>query len=81
MYYVYVIKSIHSDYTYTWMTNDIERRIKEHNSWKTPSNKKYAPFELIYSEVVENSKIAREREKYLKWWNWRNRLKNELKIL
>ena len=74
-YTVYVIKSINHNYTYTWMTNNLERRLNEHNLWNTPSNKKYAPFKLIYHEIVENSKIARQREKYLKWWNWRNRLK------
>ena len=79
MYYVYVIKSINSDYTYTWMTNDIKRRLDEHNHWKTKSNKKYAPFTLIYSEKVENSIEARKRELFLKWGNWRNRLKNKLK--
>ena len=79
MYYVYVIKGVNSDYTYTWMTNDIERRLDEHNHWKTKSNKKYAPFKLIYSEKVENSTEARKRELFLKWGNWRNRLKNKLK--
>ena len=77
-YYVYVIKSVNSDYTYTWMTNDIERRLKEHNLWKTKSNKKYKPFELIYLEEVDNSLEARKRELYLKWWNWRKWLKNKL---
>lgn len=80
-YTVYVIKSINCDYTYTWMTNNFERRFKEHNSWKTQSNKKYAPFELIYKEEVENSKIARQREKYFKWWLWRNWLKSKFKTI
>ena len=77
-YCVYVIKSVNSDYTYTWMTNDIERRLKEHNLWKTKSNKKYKPFELIYLEEVEDSIVARKRELYLKWWSWRKWLKNKL---
>ena len=77
-YYVYVIKSINSDYSYTWMTNNIERRLKEHNLWKTISNKKYRPFELIYLEEVENSLKARKKELYLKWWNWKKWLKNKL---
>ena len=77
-YYVYVIRSVNYDYTYTWMTNKIESRLNEHNLWKTKSNKKYAPFELIYVEEVENSLEARKREKYLKWWNWRKWLKSKL---
>ena len=81
MYYVYVIKSTHSNYTYTWITNDIERRLSEHNCWRTKSNKKYAPFEIIYKEEVKDSKIARQREKYLKGGMWKNRLKNKIKDL
>ena len=77
-YYVYVIKSVNTNYTYTWMTNNIERRLEEHNLWKTKSNKNYKPFELIYLEEVKNSLEARKREKYLKWWNWRKWLKNKL---
>ena len=69
---------MNNDYTYTWMTKDIERRLKEHNLWKTKSNKIYAPFELIYLERIENSIEARKREKYLKWWNWRKWLKSKL---
>ena len=77
-YYVYVIRSVNYDYTYTWITNNIERRLKEHNLWKTKSNKKYAPFKLIYLEEVEDSLDARKREKYLKWWSWRKWLKSKL---
>ena len=51
-YYVYVIKSVNSNYTYTWMTNNIERRLEEHNLWKTKSNKNYKPFKL-YAGMVE----------------------------
>ena len=78
-YYVYVLKSLNSDYTYTWMTNNLERRLSEHNQWKTKSNKSYAPFELVYFEGVEDSLQARKRELYLKWGNWRKCLKNQLK--
>lgn len=76
MYTVYVIKSQSNEYTYTWMTNDLERRICEHNLWKTTSNKKHAPFTLIYSEIVDDSKMARMREKFFKWWLWRKWLKD-----
>jgi putative endonuclease len=74
-YTIYVIKSRYQNYTYTWITNNLERRLYEHNSWKTKSNKNHAPFDLIYSEIVSDSKTARSREKFLKWVMWRNRLK------
>lgn len=37
-YTIYVIKSKYQNYTYTWITNNLERRLYEHNSWKTKSN-------------------------------------------
>jgi putative endonuclease len=75
MYIVYVLKSSKKDYHYVWMTNNIERRLRQHNEWKNKSTKAYSPFEIIYSEVVENSKQAREREKYFKTWKWREEIK------
>ncbi len=48
------------------MTNNIVRRLKEHNSGVNRSTKAYHPFELIYSEEYESRIEARKREKYLK---------------
>ena len=48
------------------MTNNIERRLYEHNLGKSKSTKSYAPFQIIYQEDVENSHMARIREIYLK---------------
>ena len=76
MYRVYVLKSTIKDYHYVWMTNDIERRLEAHNQWKNQSTKAYLPFEIIYTEKVENSKQAREREKFLKSWIWRKFIKD-----
>lgn len=68
MYYIYVIKSLKDGKNYTGLTNDITRRIKEHNIGKksTPSTVQRGPFELIYSERCDNRKEARKREKFLK---------------
>ena len=59
MYVVYVLKSMVKDHHYVWMTNNIERRLQEHNEWKTKSTKAYLPFKILYKEIVENSKQAR----------------------
>ena len=47
-------------------TDCIERRLKEHNSGKTKSTKGFIPWKLIFTEICENRKIARLREKYYK---------------
>ena len=66
MYYVYAIKSLVKNYIYVGMTNDIERRVLEHNSGKNKSTKAYKPFILIHKEQFETRIEARKREKYLK---------------
>lgn len=66
MYYVYVIQSLKDRKFYTGFTNNIKRRLKEHN-WKTEiSTKHRAPFRLIYYEACFAKEDAVAREKYLK---------------
>ncbi len=48
------------------MTNDLERRIAEHNNGENKSTKAYRPFKLIYSETFPDRISARAKEKYLK---------------
>ena len=78
MYFVYVIKSKKDRKRYTGITDNLTRRINQHNrgSKATPSTKNRGPFDLIYYEEVENSRVAREREKYLKSGIGREFLKN-----
>ena len=66
MYYVYAIKSLERIYIYVGMTNNIERRLAQHNNGQNRSTKAYKPFKLIYKEIYNTSTEAREREKYLK---------------
>jgi putative endonuclease len=66
MYYVYLIKSIKSDYMYTGYTDDLKRRLLEHNNRHNISTKSYAPFKLVYYESYRSKKDATERERMLK---------------
>lgn len=66
MFTVYVLYSDEFKRTYTGLTNDLERRLKEHNSKQNKSTKAYAPWRVIYKEEIETRIKAREREKYLK---------------
>jgi len=50
MWYVYIIKSLKFNRYYTGCTENIEKRLNEHNLGKTKSIKHYIPFDLIYSE-------------------------------
>lgn len=66
MFYVYILKSIKFDRYYVWQTNNLEKRLTQHNRGYEKPTKHYAPFNLIYFEVVGNRKLARQREKKLK---------------
>lgn len=66
MFFVYAIKSLTRNYIYVGLTNNIDRRITEHNNGLNRSTKAYRPFELIYTEEHTTRTEARLREKYLK---------------
>ena len=66
MFYFYAIKSEGRNYIYVGLTNNLERRIAEHNNGENRSTKAYKPFKLIFSEQHETREKARFGEKYLK---------------
>jgi putative endonuclease len=66
MYYVYLIKSAKDNELYTGSTNNLRRRIWEHNNGKNLSTKHRAPFSLIYYEAYLDESDARHRESTLK---------------
>ena len=80
MFQVYAIRSINRNYIYVGLTNNMERRIAEHNSGKNKTTKPYRPFNLIYSELVETRTEARAREKYFKSGVGKELLKSILAI-
>lgn len=65
-YYVYVIKSQLEGRLYKGMTNDVEKRLREHNAGKSFSTKPYIPWSLVYFKAYETRIEAREYEKFLK---------------
>ena len=66
MYYVYVLKSAKDDKLYVGSTNDLRRRLSEHNRGESLSTKSRRPFELRYYEAYATESDARKREYSLK---------------
>ncbi|MGC4035584.1 MAG: GIY-YIG nuclease family protein [Chitinophagaceae bacterium] len=67
MYFLYILYSSTSCKTYTGFTNDIERRLIEHNVTEAKGfTLKYRPWILIYSESFETKHGAMNREKFFK---------------
>lgn len=66
MYYVYILRSKKDGDFYTGMTNDLQRRLHEHNGGFVNSTKTRIPFELLYSETFVSREQARTKEKWFK---------------
>ena len=50
MYKIYIIKSKVDNSFYIGYTNNLDRRLEEHNSGKTRYSSKKCPWELVYTE-------------------------------
>lgn len=79
MFYVYCLESKKNQELYFGYTNDLKRRVKEHNDGLNLSTKKYIPLTLIYYEACMSEKDAIRREKYLKKTQGQRMLKLRLK--
>lgn len=65
-FYVYLLKSLKDSKYYIGQTDNIEKRLKEHNSGKVKSTKDRKPFKLIGYETYKDRDRARYREYKLK---------------
>lgn len=79
MWHVYVLKSLVNGRLYTGSTNNLERRIKEHNSGHSKYTKSTRPFRLIYKETFATAIESRRRELFLKTGKGRGLLKKLIK--
>lgn len=79
MYYTYVLQSQSNGNWYTGSTNDLQKRLKDHENGQVKSTKGRGPLELIYYEACKNEQDARAREKYLKSGMGKRYLKNRMK--
>ena len=70
-YFVYILRTS-SNTLYIGQTNNLEKRLKEHQN-KTSKSAKYiryfSSFELVYSEKYPTRKEAIQREWQLKNWS------------
>ena len=75
MYYLYILLGIKSPRSYTGVSDDVTRRLSEHNSGKVISSRPYRPYRLIHTEAFETLSEARKRERYYKTFSGRRQLK------
>ena len=66
MFYVYVLKSKKDNQCYLGSTNDLRRRVQQHNDGAVVSTRPRRPLALVYYEAYRAERDARMREVSLK---------------
>jgi len=75
MHYVYIVKCADGTY-YTGYTNDLDRRIEQHNQGEGAKyTKGRRPVELVYSKEFDSKSKAMKREYEIKQLKRKNKLK------
>jgi putative endonuclease len=76
-YYVYILASKRNGTLYTGVTNNLLRRVSEHKSGAVDGfTKKYEVDKLVYFESTNDVRVAITREKQIKKWlrKWKIKL-------
>lgn len=66
LYFIYILKNLKDNKLYIGYTNNINRRLKEHNKGLVSVTKYRRPFILIYFEGYRHQQDATTREKFFK---------------
>ena len=64
--WVYILQSLKNGRYYVGSTNDLERRLSEHNSGKCKYTSKTGPWKLEFSQKFTNLSVVRKVEFWLK---------------
>ncbi len=75
---LYILCSKKFPRTYVGYTDNLERRVSEHNSGKVVATKSYRPWVILYTENVKSKKDAKNRERYWKTGAGRRNIKRIL---
>ena len=66
MFLTYVLESELFSKTYVGHTDDLNRRLKEHNNGKGLYSRRYKPWVIIYKESFNSLEESVKKEKYFK---------------
>jgi putative endonuclease len=75
MFFLYILQSLKDKRTYVGHTNNIKRRLCEHNSGRVPATKNRRPLKILKFEVHATLGEAKKREQYWKSGAGRKKLK------
>ena len=66
MKYVYILESLAGEHFYTGITDDLDARLRKHNSGSVAHTAKYGPWKIKTNVAFSNDARAIHFEKYLK---------------
>jgi len=66
MYYVYILLNETKTRSYTGVTDDVDKRLTEHNAGRVKSSSPYRPYKIIHIESFKTMSEARNKEKFYK---------------
>ena len=66
MHHLYILKSLKDNKLYIGTTNNVYKRLTQHNKGQSKSTKSRRPLSLIYSEKYSSRSEAMKREWYFK---------------
>ncbi|MCX6302866.1 MAG: GIY-YIG nuclease family protein [Bacteroidia bacterium] len=81
IFFVYAIVSKKDNRIYVGISQNVDKRIIEHNNGKVFSTKPFIPWLLFHSELAGKAEEARKKEKYFKTAAGKKRLRKVLKSL
>lgn len=79
LFYTYVLKCEKTKTFYAGTTNNLERRIEEHDKGLVYYTKNRLPITLVYFEACLDKNDAYRRERYLKTGMGKRYLKNRMR--
>ena len=66
MFYVYILQSVLNGRFYVGHSDEIGRRLREHNAGECRYTRRWRPWELVYSEEFQTRSEAMRREREIK---------------
>ena len=68
MFYVYILRCDNQSF-YVGLTDNLERRVLQHQNKESFHTKRYPSIKLVYSEKFDKRTAAEKREQQLKKWS------------
>jgi len=80
LFFVYVLRSQKNGRYYVGCTQDVTRRVAQHDAGMTKSTKAGRPWRLVHAECHPTLSLARRRESQIKSWKNPEYLRTALKL-